>query len=291
MPTCRTCYGEYQKKQSSCPRCESDVDVWKTAELSLPEYILYTIIGLGPSLVMALIIWRAASLQPNSLHHFIAGLLAVGLPILAFFSIFGQRHKIRELTWAQQVYKPRFRLHPALIGILALLATIVLWLVSYVLFKVWGDPKVIKYYHKLIFALVYSLGHLCFTASATLLVLQRYLKTLDESVPPPLFVNTDRMVQVAVKTAFKILGTNVKSEGLQDLRADQKVTRRLEVMQTSRRDDDGGVRISVREYRGTRLEGDDFFGHPQWIENTWIIEADRWARIQSLKPSEVKYSQ
>jgi hypothetical protein len=144
------------------------------------------------------------------------------------------------------------------------------------LYKAWEVPT--HFSQKLIFALVYSLAYVGFTIALTLVPLGNYLGKLNERVPQPIFVHTDRLLDIVLHTAAKSLGNKRGSE-------DEDIFKRFEVIEFNQSPADGGLQVLVRECKLVQL---DLGSKPQITEDVWKIDADKWGRIRSLTPGTIR---
>lgn len=310
MPTCKTCRGEYTAEeylcpacgkklgrsldrcrrcgaqtggQRLCPRCRSDVGAWERESLSLLEFIAIRggFAGLLPAVVAAcvwlLVFWRAE----DSLHHPIASIASIALSLLVLLALFFQHDSLRERGWASQVY----RVSPVLswIGAGSIPVGILSTLIAFTLYKTWETPT--HFLQKLLFAGVYSLVYVSFTAGLTFMVLQAYVSKLNQRVPQPIFVHTGRLLEIVLQDAYEDLkDRKAPEENRQSVQADGEKHRSFEVVRVTRNRDDGSIQAVVRECKFVwRVDQGRSF-KDKWKEETWIIDADKWGRIRSLEP-------
>jgi len=304
MPTCRTCQGEYTHQecvcpacgqklgrsvnlchkcgletggQRLCPRCKSDVSAWGRESLSLGRFVAKGgFLGLLPTLA-AVILWIFVwGPQNNSIHHPIGSIVGIILSLLIFYTLFSSRYSLRERTWASAIYHvPGPSLRSISTG--SMLIGLTLMVTAVTLYLLWETPT--HFSQKLIFALVYASAYVGFTTALTLTPLGGYLARLNERVPQPIFVHTDRLLEIVVQTAARTLKEKREPEEGSD------APRKFEVVDVSRSPTDGGIRVLVRECRFVQQVGHDSGIRLQWTEGTWAIDADRWGRIRSLMPS------
>jgi hypothetical protein len=311
MPTtCRTCKGEYDRGECICPvcgqelgksanlchqcgveirgrrlcpRCKSDVSVWEEESLSLKRFIArggFT--GLLPTLV-AMISWIAVwESQENSIHHPVGTIVGIVLSLLVFNALYSGRYSLRERSWASEIYHVP---GPSLfwIGTGSFLMGIVLMISAFTLYKLWATPT--HFLQRLLFSLVYGLAYVGLTTGLTFLALQGYLTKLNARVPQPLFVHTDRLIEVVIHAAAKSLEYNRREcgENKDNSQGDRKGLESFEVIEASRDPADGGITILARGKKFTQQQAGDSDTGAQWTERTLAINADRWGRIRSFR--------
>ena len=320
MPTCQSCRGEYTREecvcpvcgralqesakvchqcsadtrgQRLCPRCKSDVSAWEKEkeEFTLQQFLFKGgFFGLLPSLVaivLAFVFWIAVwSQRQNSIHHPIGSILGIIISLVIFFILFSWRYSLRERAWASEIYHVR---GPSLsfIDVSSLLVGTALLVVVFTLYKLWQPPT--HFSQKLIFAVVYSLTYASFTVPLTLLPLGSCLTKLNERVPQPIFVHTDRLVDIVLQTAAKSLkDTRVYEENtgkdLTSQQASREEVKDFEVIGLNRKPADGSIQVSVKEHESAKPDSDPASGARK-IDRVWVIDADKWGRIRSLKPT------
>lgn len=303
MPICRTCRGEYARREAKCPtcgkpvgrvidvcrrcgtdveekrlcpRCKSDVSVWEQEEMALLEFVLARggILGLFPAamaLFMLLFFWypREASLY----YYPVLTFASFGVSLLAFFVLYIKRLFWWERWWASQVY--RATPVPIVLAIvITALGGIFLFALWVFMYAAWGKP--VAYGRKLSFALVYVASYTLLTIALTLLGIQSYVAHLNQYVPQPLFVDTKQLIRVVAESVI--------SSVTPDTARDDAANVTYEVQETQRIPDTGGILVLVRERR--------YAGHPDengeikeiWEEILWRVQADRWGRVQIIQP-------
>lgn len=301
MPTCRTCRGEYTheecicpacetslgknsdrcpscgfdlKGRRACPRCKADVSVWEKEDLSLLRHVLAGgILGLVPTLVAAIswiFVWNG---RQDSLHLPIGSLVGIMLSLLVFGTLFSRRYDLREMVWASEVHRvPGPSL--ALLGTGSFLMGLFLMVFAVALNQIWRPP--VYFAEKLIFSLVYGLMYVGLTGGLALMPLGAYLTRLDKRVPQPVFVHTDRLVEVVLQGA---------ATSLRDRESGQTVEEKLkdfEVLEVEREPADGSIRLLIRDHKPPQpAAGSPPPANPGQV---WILCADKWGRMHSLKP-------
>jgi len=320
MPICRTCRGEYDRRnclcpvcgqplgrgenlchqcgaetggKRLCPRCKSDVTAWEREGVSLLRFLLHGgVLGLLPS-VGALGMWMYWNHRPNSLHHPLMTVFSIGISLMVLVLLHIKRLFWRERWWASQVY--RANNSPLTLAIaLTFIAGCAFGLVAFVLHKMWPVPEPVL---KLAFAAAYSPIYVFFTASFTLLAIQNYIERLDQRVPQPIFVHTHQLLRVVVEAAAQNLGIFDGAPGSPGasgkpgntaspkLPAEPSTQRKYEVVEVIRVPENGGVRLLLREKKRVEQTAEMFGAkHTVWEEKIWRIEADCWGRVQSLCP-------
>lgn len=282
MPICRTCRGEYTDGESRCPRCKSDVTAWEQESFPLVEFIRRGgILALLPSMAAILawfVFWHP---QGASLHHPLLALVSFALSQAVIILLYATRLSWRERKWASEIYgatSASLTMEIARTFIVGL----VLAVISFSLYKLWKPPFV--YLKQLIFAFAYVPTYVCFTVSLTLVAIQDYLHRLDQRVPPPIFAHTERLVRVAVETGMQSMGVQGDSKA-RGVLGRGGPSRDYEIIEIDRVPETGGIHVLLRVHQRPFLPGDRTSNDAQWIEKRWRIEADRWGRVQSVKPS------
>jgi hypothetical protein len=229
-------------------------------------------LGLIPS------VWAFAALilfwvhQQSSVHHTLASLVSIALSQLLVIVLYMTRLFWRDRYWASQTYDVP---HPPLTMTIAatFAGGIGMSIISFILYKVWKPP--VEFWQQLIFGAAYAPIYVLFTISLTLVAIQDYLNRLDQRVPPPIYVHTERLLHVAVKTALQSLGT--LDSGQPHKLASDDPNQNYQVLEATRIPKNGGIRVLLREQQ----HGAD----AQRVAKIWRIEADRWGRVQSVKPA------
>lgn len=306
MPICRTCRGEYNPSetlcpachnplggrslnlchhcgaetsgQRLCPRCYSDVSAWEKEQLTMLQFILRGgFFGLLPLLLM-LITWLLV-IAWRGYHPF--NLLSTGIGVAAALILFRvlyiKRFFWRERFWAAQIYRENNP--PLLLIILASLFAgiilLVLWLVLYA--EILKEPQTML--EKLALTLPYVLGFIGLTIGLTMFAIQNYLDALDERVPQPLFVHTDRLLEVVLRTA----GKSIKDGDSQAVEPGS--LERFDVLQVVRNPADGGIRIWLKPRKPTLTTEEAAPCEVVPEETLWLVDADRWGRVRAIKRS------
>lgn len=304
MPICRTCKGQYSPQEASCsicnqpvshctcskrtvgrqqlcPRCNSDVGVWERNDMTLREFALEQggILGLMP-LVIALAVWALFLSPPReeSLYYFpLLTFVTVGMCVLLFFVLYNERLFWWEHLWAAQVYRVRRVSLGSLITLTAIggIFLIALWWMSYVTS---GKPE--DLIGKMFFAAVYVLSYVCLTVALTLGFVNQYIARLEKWAPPPIFVNTKHLSQVVVDTAIQSINL------ARSVPAGEEPV--YEIVEALRIPEDGGIHVLLRECKVVEYPNADGGKQKKWMEMLWRIRADRWGRVQSLRPGSVE---
>lgn len=303
MPNCRTCRGQYTREECLCPscgeplgksadrcqgcgfdlkarrlcpRCKSDVSVWEKEDLSLPRFISTGgILGLLPAVVAAILWFFVWNPQEDPIHLPVGSGLGILLSLLVFGTLFSRRYDLREMVWAGEVHRLGGPSLP-LIGTGSFLMGLFLMVSAVLLNKLWQPP--IYFEEKLIFSLVYGLMYVGFTTGLTLMPLGAYLTRLDKRVPQPIFVHTDRLVEVVLQGAAASLRNRESGQTVEEKMKD------FEVLKVNRNPNDGSIQLSIRDHRPLKSSE---HGSPQPTlgkNQIWDLGADKWGRIQSLTP-------
>ncbi|MBN1955181.1 MAG: zinc ribbon domain-containing protein [Anaerolineae bacterium] len=306
MATCKTCRGEYTdpqlvcprcrrvlqdpasrcphcrsriQEQRICPRCKSDVAGWEQGPLPFQDFFTRGgFLGLAPPFVILLLWAFKWAQEPQSIHHHLTSVIGVLLAALAFFGLFAVRYELRERKWAAQIYRVSLPiLSPGFIVVGLFALGIVSMAVAFILYKTAVEP--ITLLQRTIFTVTYCLACASFTAALTFSMLQWQLRSVDERVPQPLFVHTDRLLKVVLCTA----GTSLRRDNAP---VGAEAGRDFEIIEVTRERKNGGIHVLVREHRFARHPDihQGLLTRPIPEDRAWRIEADRWGRIQTLKP-------
>lgn len=305
MATCKTCRGEYLPQQSLCPycgstlgraermcpnpecaesivewrlcpRCRSDLVSWEREQISFDRFfILGGFLGMAMPFV-ACVLWIFKWSLPfpaHAVHHPVASAVSIALPLLAFFGIFSVRYQLREKLWDAQVGDlagPSI----AVLTIGSILIGIGSLALAFVVYKMGGQtPDALS---KLIFNGLYVLGFFLLTAGLTLFVTLAHVQQLDESVPQPVYADTNQLLDIVLQATEDILP-------VPDL-PNSPVRRYFEVTALTRTAD-RGIRVFTREDRFIQRAGmppgpgSERPMRPRF----WRIDADKWGRIRSLQ--------
>lgn len=304
MPTCPTCQGEYVRQECLCPACDealgrgvffchscgertwgrrlcpccrSDVVAWENERLTLTQFITRRggFVGLLPTVGALLFFILKWAWMEDSIHHPIASIFSIILSLFVFYGLFSIRYGLRERAWAEGVYEVDGPPLPML-GVWAVGLGMLCVLMFFALYKVVEMPA--EFPLKMIFAIVYIAAFVSLTTGLTIFVLQGYLAELNTRLPQPIFVHTDRLLRIVLQTVARTMPE--KNAGGKTVNRDPRM--RFEPVVVERIPSDGGIRILARECRFVRWPAPDDEPSPQWTE--WVIDADRWGRLRSLKP-------
>lgn len=274
MPICKTCRGEYPQGRRQCPRCGSDVTAWEqksSRQWSAP--------GLIPSILAAIVLLLFWARREPSIHHWLVSMMSIALSLLVFVALYTTRHVWRERRWASQVYNAS-RPQVTMMIVATFVGGIAMSIISFILYKIWRPPPV-PFWQQLIFGAAYAPIYVLFTASLTLGMVQAYVSRLDQRVPPPLFMDTERLLRVTVEAALQSLSVPGKSSA-------RRASHSYEVIEALRIPENGGVSVLLYERRQVSLPGSSSRTGVQWVEKGWRIKADRWGRVKSVRPEKLK---
>jgi hypothetical protein len=189
----------------------------------------------------------------------------------------------RERWWASQIYNTKNM--PLTIAIAsAFILGSLSGTVSFILYKVWPVVEIWRPWVKAAFAGTYASMYVCFTAALTLVAIQDYMDLLESRVPQPIFVHTDRLLQVVVEAAIQSLSVLNGKEPHQYAVHHKDTNRTYEVLEVARNPDDGGIRVLLYECKRVSRPNGDADTKIKWLERVWHIEADLWGRVRSLEP-------
>ncbi len=318
MPICRTCRGEYDQAEALCPncgkalgrrdelcrhcgtdtaekrlcpRCKSDVSVWERENITLLEFVFLQggVLGLLPALGavgMWLLFWIP---REKSLYYYpVLTAAAVGISLLLFCVLYIKRLFWWERWWASQVYRAAPVSVVASLTVSGLLGMFCSALWAF-LYAAWGKPEGLL--AKAFFALVYVLSYVCLTVALTLLFIHRYISRLERHAPQPIFVDTRRLLTVVVDTvtrsvnlAFDFNAQKTSSPTAQPL-SSSTPTPHYETLAIMRFPENGGILITFRECKPVQYPDEQGQMREKWMEMLWQVQADRWGRVQSVKPT------
>ena len=313
MPICRTCRGEYDQRKALCPvcgaqlgrcvdlcrrcgtdtsekrlcpRCKSDVGAWTRLDITLSEFILLKggFLGLLPALLALLLWFRFWDPHEKSLYYYpVLTLASFGISVLLFFVIYTYRLVWWEQAWAAQVYRVR-RVPINLLMTVAVLAGTFLLALWVLLYAAAGKPE--ELLGQGIFAFVYVSSYVCWTMALTLGTVRYYIDFLEKYAPPPIFVNTGRLLQVVVDAAVSDINLPGLAANTPTKCVDTPAV--YEVLQTLRIPEDGGIHVLLRECKCVEYPSADGKNQKKLMEMLWRIQADRWGRVQVLRPGSLE---
>lgn len=307
MPICRTCRGEYDlialprsssgaptenadavnpaARPKSCPRCGGDVSVWDQLDTTLADFIIWEggVLALLPA-AAAVVVWLFWIPPDKSGIYFpVLTFVCLGMCALSLFMIYDSRLSWWEQLWAEQVYrKPRISLASwtAITAIGGLFFS-PLWVLYYTNV---GRPA--DFVSKVLFAFIYVLAYVCLTAAIGLGVVRVYVERLEKNAPPPIFVNTERLLRVVVNAA--IYDINLPRPDGRNLIGFSNPRPVYEVLQTLRIPEDGGIHVLLRECKRVQYPAPDGQMQVKWMEMLWRVQADRWGRVNMLRPGSLE---
>jgi len=258
------------------------VVAWEQESFSLIQFIRrWGVLGLVPSLA-ALVLWWAVLwvYVEKPLVHPLTTAASILFSQLVLILLYVNRLFWRERWWATQVYRTAYPPLTLAIGGTAAIS-VILGVVSAVLYHRWKVTA--DFWKQLIFASAYVPTYMFATASLTLLAIHDYLDRLDQRVPPPIFVHTERLLRVAVEAALQGLSVLNGKQGAAAADSDGHM-RGYQILEVVRIPETGGIRVLLR--RSLRPAQPAAGDSPQLQpdDKTWSIEADRWGRLQSLRP-------
>jgi hypothetical protein len=305
MPICRTCRGEYNlivpprspSGESAgdtdtpatgprlCPRCGSDVTAWDKLDTTLADFIVWEggILALLPA-AAAMVVWLFWFSREESGNYFpVLTFVCLGVCVLLFFMIYDSRLSWWEHLWAEQVYRtPHISLN--------------LWVAITAIGGLFFSPLWVLYYtnvgkpddfvSKAFFAFIYVTAFVCLTAAITLAVVNEYVARIDRYAPPPIFVSTERLLQVVVKAA--IYDINLPRSNARNVAGFPNPRPVYEVLQALRIPENGGIHVLLRECKRVQYPGPDGEMQVEWMEMLWRIQADRWGRVKTLRPGSLE---
>ena len=139
---------------------------------------------------------------------------------------------------------------------------------------------------KAFFAFIYVVAFVCLTAAVTLVVVSEYVARLEKYAPPPIFVSTERLLRVVVKAAIDDINLPELDANTPTKCANTEAV--YEVLQTLRIPEDGGIHVLLRECKCVEYPSTDGKKQSRLMEMLWLIQADRWGRVQILRPGSLE---
>lgn len=156
-----------------------------------------------------------------------------------------------------------------------------LWVLYYTTI---GRP--VAFTDKALFALIYVLAFVCLTAAVSLAVVSEYVARLERYAPPPIFVSTERLLRVVVDAA--IYSINLPRPEMRAQPMSTSVKPVYEVLQALRIPANGGIHVLLRECKRVQYPNTEGQVQVKWMEMLWRIQADRWGRVQVLRPGSLE---
>jgi len=286
MPICRTCRGEYDAtERQRCLRCGSDVTAWDRLDTTLADFIVQEggILALLPA-VAAIVVWLLWIPREESGNYFpVLTFVCLGVCLLSFFMIYDSRLSWWEHFWAEQVYRtPRISLD-LWIAITAIggLFFSPLWVLYYTSV---GRP--VDFVSKAFFAFIYVMAFVCLTTAITLVVVSEYIARIKKFAPPPIFASTERLLGVVVDAAIDDINLPELDANTPTKCADTPAV--YEVLQTLRIPENGGIHVLLRECKCVEYPSTDGKNQKKLMEMLWRIRADRWGRVEVLRPGSLE---
>ncbi|MFN2110458.1 MAG: hypothetical protein ACK2UI_12400 [Anaerolineae bacterium] len=305
MPICRTCRGEYDlivpprspsdesasdintpvTRPRLCPRCGSDVNVWDRLDTTLADFIVQEggILALLPA-VAAMVVWLFWIPPEESGNYFpVLTFVCLGVCVLSFFMIYDGRLSWWEHRWAEQVYRTPHISLDSWIAATAIggLFFSPLWVLYY---TTAGRP--VEFVSKALFAFIYVMAFVCLTAAITLVVVSEYLARVEKYAPPPIFVSTERLLRVVVNAAIEDI--NLPRPNAHSVAGFPNPRPVYEVLQALRIPENGGIHVLLRECKRVRYPDREGQMQVKWMEMLWRIQADRWGRVEILRPGSLE---
>ncbi|MGC9394989.1 MAG: hypothetical protein ACP5J4_09040 [Anaerolineae bacterium] len=268
-----------------CPRCGSDVTAWDRLDTTLADFVVREggILASLPA-VAAMVVWLLWIPREESGNYFpVLTFVCLGVCALSFFMIYDARLSWWERLWAEQVYRtPRISLDVwiAITSIGGLFFS-PLWVLYYTSV---GRPA--DFVSKAFFAFIYVMAFVCLTAAITLVVVSEYVGRIEKYAPPPIFASTERLLQVVVNAAISDINLPDLDANIPTKCANTEAV--YEVLQTLRIPENGGIHVLLREYKCVEYPDVDGKKRSKMMEMLWRIRADRWGRVEDLRPGSLE---
>jgi len=285
------------------------VSVWEQENITVFQFVFLQggLLGLIPGALALIVWWCWWNPHETSLYYYpILTAASAVLSLLLFFVLYIKRLFWWERWWASQVYQA------APVSIVAAMTLSglggvffsILWIFLY---TAWGKPE--ELIRKAIFALVYVLSYVCLTALLTLLFIHRYISHLERDAPQPIFVDTKRLLMVVVDTVTQSINLMPKSNnprgapastctgmtatagprlgfksGPRGASVSPPQAPIYEAIEVLRIPENGGIVAVLRECKPVWHPDAEGKMQEEWREMRWRVQADRWGRVQSVKP-------
>lgn len=261
MPLCTTCYGQAQKTDAQCPRCNTDLNAWRRESTYLLHAYAIPVIVLALVAATILALLLSFNVVSAFLPFFPSVFVALGL-CASWYAIWQE-------AWVRQV-RPRWSPSVTQWVVVTMVLALLLGATALLLEYGW-DVAELALLRRLVLLGLVSRACMCLAASLTLVVIQLYISDLKERVPQPIFVDINKRSAIVQRTAGQQVGG-----------------KDLEVLATERAKD-GGVWLPVRECRGRVVmpnpsSGGNLESGSSIILPSWIVRADRWGRVRSMRP-------
>ncbi|MFZ5918627.1 MAG: hypothetical protein ACOYZ7_16960 [Chloroflexota bacterium] len=305
MPTCPVCHGQYALielqcsgytptgkekptdlygKRCCCPRCQEDIYGWR--EKDKKESPLKKLGKLSP-LVLPLValVLGVTGNQP----HWVGGLLAIVLSLVAFVILKNKAPAFRIANWAKP-FQSGFGISLELIELGAFFVGLGMGMVTLIMMKYWIlPPQEPGFMEKLIASIVYSLFFVLITLALTGMMVNAEVRALDGIMPQPVFTNTARLLNIVLKSARQQLGLDAEPtiENIERT-ADAGIQVVISLRRTeSTTEKTGTASVSINRPAGTltatrtkeaRISESDEKG----TVARWAITADMWGRIRAI---------
>lgn len=275
MPTCHTCRGEYSQHtwlcpecnapfapdargggqicsqchnnsfdRRLCPRCQTDVRAWEKVGAEGNPIVRHPLpyLPLLVAFIGTILQWPP---------HLLGSILAIALSLIVLLLLSNKAADFWLSAWESE-FKAKPGISIVTIELGTFLAGLAMALLTIVLVRYWiQSPAVPQFPEKLIVSLTYSLSFVLFTAALTALLVNKRTGKINSQVPQPIFVDSQRLLQLVLDEAARQLGLNAKL----------KMTR-------FERTGDVGIHLFADQGKDKR----------------WAIRADKWGRIRSLQP-------
>jgi len=312
MPTCPVCHGQYAESELLgrskrrvadvdalrplsgrtllCPRCQSDIYSWRKKEEQErdADKIKSMLSRFYPLIIplLALVLWFAGR-HP----HLVGSLLAIILSVVPFLIMKNNAPAYRIAKWARPLKaKPGLSLETVELG--TFIIGLAMALVTLVLMEFWDLPSSRPaFVEKLVTSLVYSLSFVLITIALTGMMINAQIRELDKTRPQPIFTDTARLLEIALKSATEQLDLQdtptVESVERTDdagirvvVSLRRKVTeaeKKYEITETTEKNSKEPEVSSKRKKEEKIAEKDE-----KGSVARWAIKADMWGRIRSI---------
>lgn len=309
MPICRTCRGEYGQQEALCPacrvavgrsldvcrncgtdtserrlcpRCKSDVSAWEREDISFVEFIIWeggilSLLPGGAALVVWLVFW---SQRVDSLYYYPA--LTFASFVICIFTVFVLYVK-RLFWWERWLAAQVYRATPvSIVSVITLsgLAGVFFSTAWVFLYAAWGKPEMLIL--KAIFGAVYVVSFVFLTVAVTLMVIHGYVSRVERSIPQPIFMDTKRLLMVVVESVIETVNLPFINQPEYPSASGLRPT--YDVREALRNSENGGIDVLLRECKRVRHPGARGQIQVEWVEMFWRVQADRWGRVQTVKP-------
>lgn len=273
MPICRTCEGAYEQGMKVCPRCGADLVAWERVPVGLRGFFSEAPSRLGAlfPIALALVSLPATTWVLDSAKWGVAAwVLICAFSALTFLGVYAARYGIRLLRWRGAVTGRSVASFLTVGGaVVAGVGGVLCGVLTFVLREYWlGAEGVLGFWERLALSATMLGLFVGLTAMASIFAVIHFVGWLNRRVPPPLFADEGRLMDVVWRAIRKRIGGGKFQE--------------MGVVRLP----DAGVRLVFRQVISVREEKIEEKVRYVQEERLWKVEADAWGRLRELKEAE-----